>query len=94
MAHGERGNEPNPNVLLMFAIAAGMWGVIYLLYAGVANVWSRGSHTIVIERRHVPQLASLAHRPQVERPARTKTKARQKRQALAYRLFGPSTPTY
>jgi 5-methylcytosine-specific restriction endonuclease McrA len=64
------------------------------VYAGVANVWSRGSHTIVIERRHVPQLASLAHRPQVERPARTKTKARQKRQALAYRLFGPSTPTY
>jgi hypothetical protein len=97
MAGGERGNEPTPNVLLMFAIAAGMWGVVYLLYVGVANVWRRASPTIAIERKHVPQFASLANRPQVERPARTRTKARQmgrKRQVLAYRVFGPSAPTY
>jgi hypothetical protein len=96
MSHGKRGNESDPNVLLMFAIAAGMWSVVYLLYVGATSVWPSSSPSIATEGRHVPQLASLADRPrasQIKRSVRTKAKTvreRRTRLAFANRVFRAS----
>jgi hypothetical protein len=59
MAHGDNGYESAPpNVLLMLAMAVGMWGLIYL---GIASVWSREPDRpgVSIEREYVPQVATL-----------------------------------
>jgi hypothetical protein len=96
MSHSDRGNETDPNVLLMLAIAAGMWGAVYLLYLGAANVWPSGSATFATEGSHVPQLASLADKPgaiRVKRSVRTKSKtmrAKRTRLAFANRVFRAS----
>jgi hypothetical protein len=79
----------------MLAIAAGMWGAVYLLYLGAANVWPSGSATVATEGSHVPQLASLADKPGAiqKRSVRTKSKTmRVKRTRLAFanRVFRAS----
>jgi hypothetical protein len=88
-----RQDERLPKVLLMIAIAAGMWGLVFL---GAASVWPRQvSNPDKSEGEHVPQLASLADQPQPEYlPTRARAKANRQRRlgrSLAARVFNPST---
>ena len=93
MEGANKANEPVPNVLLMLAMAAGMWGLVYL---GVASVWPREVNrpSVAVERENVPHLASLTNQPQAKLPTRNKLKAKRKRRmgpSLAERVFKPST---
>jgi hypothetical protein len=92
MERTDQANEPAPNVLLMLAMAAGMWGLVYL---GVASVWPRGvdRSDLAVEGRHVPQLASVTDQPVAKLPTRTTVKTKRKRRvgpSFAQRVFGPS----
>ncbi len=86
-----KANEPAPKVYVMLAMAAGMWGLLYL---GAATVWPRDRSDLTVEGRHAPQLASLTHHPEVRLPARTKVKAKRNRRtgpSFANRVFRSST---
>jgi hypothetical protein len=76
---------------LILSITAGLWALLYLL---VVNLWpgSSGRPDTTIERRHVPQVASLVDRSRAVSRTRAKVKAKRKRQrtALAVRVFSPS----
>jgi hypothetical protein len=80
--------EPDPTVLWILVITAGLWGLLYLV---VVNLWSSssGRPDTVIERKHVPQIASLVDRPRIMSRPRAKMKVKRKRQrmALAVRIF-------
>jgi len=87
----QKANEPAPKVYVMLAMAAGMWGLLYL---GAATVWPRDRSDLTVEGRHAPQLASLTDHPKVRLPARAKVKAKRNRRmgpSFANRVFGSST---
>jgi hypothetical protein len=83
----------HPNVLLIIAMAAGAWGLVYL---GAASVWPRQvNNPDKSEGEHVPQLASLADQSQQEYlPTRSRAESTRRRrpgQSLAARVFSSST---
>jgi hypothetical protein len=87
----QKANEPAPKVYVMLAMAAGMWGLLYL---GAATVWPRDRSDLTVEGRHAPQLASLTDHPKVRLPTRTKVKAKRNRRigpSFANRVFRSST---
>jgi hypothetical protein len=87
----QEANEPAPKVYVMLAMAAGMWGLLYL---GAATVWPRDRSDLTVEGRHAPQLASLTDHPKVRLPTRTKVKAKRNRRigpSFANRVFRSST---
>ena len=90
MGSPDKPPEPDPKVLLILSITAGLWALLYLL---VVNLWpsSFGRPDTTIERKHVPQVASLVDRPRVVSRTRAKVKAKRRRQrtALAVRIFHP-----
>jgi hypothetical protein len=94
MTHSEKAYESAPpNVLLLLAMTAGMWGLVYL---GVVSVWSRTTnHSGSPDRERVPQLATLTdQQPQVKSPARTRMMAKRSkrvRPSFAERVFRSST---
>jgi hypothetical protein len=86
-----KANEPAPKVYVMLAMAAGMWGLVYL---GAASVWPRDRANLAVEGGHTPQLASLADHPKVKLPTRGRVKAKRKRRmgsSFANRVFRSST---
>ena len=91
MASPDKPPEPDPKVLLILSITAGLWALLYLL---VVNLWpsSSGRPDTAIERKHVPQVASLVDRSRLVSRPRAKMKVKRKRQrtALASRIFRPS----
>jgi hypothetical protein len=59
MESADKGNEPTPNVLLMLALAVGMWGLLYL---GLRAAGPGRNHSdIAVEAESVPQLANLSN---------------------------------
>jgi hypothetical protein len=87
----DHADHPAPNVLLMVALALGMWGLVYL---GAASLWPRQSPALAVESVHAPQLASLTAPPQMKSPMRTGVKAKRTRRigpSLAQRVLRPST---
>ena len=91
MESADKGNEPTPNVLLMLALAVGMWGLLYL---GLRAAGPGRNPDIAVEAESVPQLANLSNQPQVTLPTRTRAKATRQRRfgpSLAARVFSRST---
>jgi hypothetical protein len=94
MAHSENTYQPAPsNPLLLFASAAGVWGLIFL---GVASVWPQSTiRTASPEREHVPQLVSLTEqRPETKSPVRARIalkRSKRERSTFAQRILRSST---
>jgi hypothetical protein len=92
MERTEDSTEPPPNVLLIVAMAAGIW---VLMFLGAASVWSWQARPsdIGIETEYVPQFASIIDRSSAKLATRIGAKSNRKkhsRTSLATRLFRPT----